>query len=96
MLFRSAQEPDSFEEDGRDAFGVASQAVGDVESKPVATDDPGIDLASTSTVQPGWGQGTSQSITPLTYTIGGSTPVVPGAGGVAVLAGLGLAGRRRR
>ena len=56
--------------------------------------DPGIDLASTSTVQPGWGQGTSQSINPLTYTLG-STPVVPGVGALAALGGLGLAGRRR-
>ena len=56
--------------------------------------DPGIDLASTSTVQPGWGQGTSQSITPLTYTLP-STPVVPGIGGIFALAGIGLVGRRR-
>ena len=81
--------------------GVASAFDGETISFDVATTggnegDPGIDLASTSTVQPAWGQGTSQSATPLTYTIGGSTPVVPGVGGLAVLAGLGLAGRRRR
>ena len=73
---------------------------GDTISFDVATTggnggDPGIDLASTSTVQPSWGEGTSQSINPLTYTLGGSTPVVPGVGGLVALAGIGFAGRRR-
>ncbi len=82
-------------------FSQASLGIGegDTISFDVATTggnggDPGIDLASTSTVQPGWGQGTSQSINPLTYTLG-STPVVPGVGALAALGGLGLAGRRR-
>ena len=78
------------------ALGIGA---GDTISFDVATTggnggDPGIDLASTSTVQPAWGAGTSQSITPLTYTLP-STPVVPGIGGIFALAGIGLVGRRR-
>ena len=82
------------------SLGDLGLNAGDTLSFDVATTgsnmgDPGIDLASTSTVQPGWNEGFSQSITPLTYTLG-STPVVPGIGGIAALAGFGLAGRRRR
>ena len=52
-----------------------------------------VDLLSTDAIRPGWGFDEDSTLD-LTYTVAGST-VVPGIGGIAALAGLGL-GRRRR
>ena len=52
-----------------------------------------VDLLSTDAIRPGWGFDEDSTLD-LTYTVAGST-AVPGVGGIAALAGLGLARRRR-
>jgi hypothetical protein len=66
----------------------------DVATTGGSNNDPAIDLLSTDVVQPGWGYNSVSGLN-LTYTLASSTPV-PGIGGLAALAGCGLAGRRRR
>ncbi|MDG2021042.1 MAG: hypothetical protein P8J59_03730 [Phycisphaerales bacterium] len=66
----------------------------DVATTGGSDNDPAIDLLSTDTIQPGWGYNSITGMD-LTYTVASSTPV-PGIGGIAALAGFGLAGRRRR
>lgn len=52
-----------------------------------------VDLLSTDVIRPGWGFDEDATLD-LTYIVAGST-AVPGIGGIAALAGLGLARRRR-
>jgi hypothetical protein len=73
-------------------------AIGDTFHFDVATigssdGSSSVDLLSTSSIRPGWGFDEDSTLD-LTYTVAGST-AVPGIGGVAALAGLGLARRRR-
>lgn len=73
-------------------------AVGDTFHFDVATTgtsngSSSVDLLSTGSIRPGWGFDEDSTLD-LTYTVAGST-AVPGVGGIAALAGLGL-GRRRR
>ena len=73
-------------------------AIGDTFHFDVATTgssdgSSSVDLLSTSSIRPGWGFDEDSTLD-LTYTVAGST-AVPGIGGVAALAGLGLARRRR-
>ena len=65
----------------------------DVATTGGANGTSSLDLLSTDTIRPGWGFDEDATLD-LSYTVAGST-AVPGIGGIAALAGLGLVRRRR-